>query len=124
MQNSLFIGDIVATLSITVGTCNAFLFERREFPGKRALYILMIIALVIPGVILGISILVFASIIANGVDAAFGIDIGFLRPEIGRASCRARVGQYVSISVCAVHFKNKIHSEPYNLIYDIYRLFI
>lgn len=82
MQNSLLIGVIVATLSITVGTCNAFLFERREFPGKRALYILMIIPLVIPGVILGISILVFASMIANGVDAAFGVDIGFLRPGI------------------------------------------
>src|SRR3546814_6902026 len=62
--------------------CSSDLFERREFPGKRALYILMIIPLVIPGVILGISILVFASMIANGIDAAFGIDLGFLRPGI------------------------------------------
>ena len=40
------------------------------FRGKAALYILMIVPLVIPGVILGISILVFASTIANGVEAA------------------------------------------------------
>ena len=61
---------------------NAFLFERKEFPGKAALYILMIIPLVIPGVILGISILVFASTIANGVEAAFGLDMSPLRPGV------------------------------------------
>lgn len=37
-------------------------------------------SLVIPGVILGISILVFASMIANGVEEAFGWEWDFLRP--------------------------------------------
>jgi spermidine/putrescine transport system permease protein len=82
MGNSLVIGVIVSLLSVAAGTSNAFLFERREFPGKRILYILMIIPLVIPGVILGISILVFASMIANTADDALGIDLGFLRPGI------------------------------------------
>jgi spermidine/putrescine transport system permease protein len=37
---------------------------------------------VIPGVILGISILVFASSVANGVEAAWGYDWGLLRPGL------------------------------------------
>lgn len=80
MKNSLVIGLIVSTLSVAVGTTNAFLFERREFPGKGILYIMMVIPLVIPGVILGISILVFASTLAAQADALFGIDLGLLRP--------------------------------------------
>lgn len=80
MKNSLVIGLIVSTLSVAVGTTNAFLFELREFPGKGILYIMMVIPLVIPGVILGISILVFASTLAAQADALFGIDLGLLRP--------------------------------------------
>ena len=47
MGNSLYIGVIVAALSVVVGTCNAFLFERKEFPFKSVLYILMVLPLVI-----------------------------------------------------------------------------
>ncbi len=82
MQNSLLIGLAVATLSVTVGTCNAFLFERRDFRFKGFLYIMMIVPLVIPGVILGISILVLASMTANGVYDRFGVELSFLRPGI------------------------------------------
>lgn len=82
MQNSLLIGLVVTALSVAAGTCNAFLFERREFPGKQFLYILMVIPLVIPGVILGISILVFASMVANQVDTLLGMELGFLRPGL------------------------------------------
>jgi spermidine/putrescine transport system permease protein len=45
----------------------AFLIERTQFRGKQALSLLMLAPLVIPGVILGISILAFASRIANPV---------------------------------------------------------
>lgn len=82
LRNSVYIGLIVSALSVAAGTCNAFLFERGDFPGKQALYILMVVPLVIPGVILGISILVFASMLANGIEAALGLDWGFLRPGI------------------------------------------
>ena len=82
LVNSFFVGVVVSALSVAVGTCNAFLFERRDFPFKAALYLLMIVPLVIPGVILGISILVFASFIANGVEAATGIGLDFLRPGL------------------------------------------
>ena len=80
--NSLYIGVIVSAMAVAVGTCNAFLFERKQFPFKGFFYILMIVPLVIPGVILGISILVFASMIANGADDAMGIELSMLRPGI------------------------------------------
>ena len=51
----------VTIFSTTVGTCAAFLFEQEDFRFKQALYFLMIAPLVIPGVILGISILVFSN---------------------------------------------------------------
>lgn len=80
LWNSLTIGLAVSALSVLAGTCNAFLFERKQFPGKSLLYVLMIVPLVIPGVILGISILVFASAIANGLEEGLGLEWDFLRP--------------------------------------------
>jgi spermidine/putrescine transport system permease protein len=82
LQNSFLIGVIVSALSVAAGTSNAFLFERKSFPGKGVLYLLMIVPLVIPGVILGISILVFASMIANGVEENLGYDWSVLRPGL------------------------------------------
>lgn len=82
MGNSLYIGLIVSALAVAAGTCNAFLFERKQFPFKSALYILMVVPLVIPGVILGISILVFASMIANFADQELGLFLTWLRPGV------------------------------------------
>ncbi|MCD2183685.1 ABC transporter permease [Rhizobium sp. GN54] len=82
LGNSVFIGVIVAVLSVIAGTCNAFLFVRKDFPFKSVLYILMVVPLVIPGVILGISILVFASMIANFADRELGLLLTWLRPGI------------------------------------------
>lgn len=79
---SFWIGIAVSLLSVFVGTCNAFLFERKSFPGKNILYIVMIIPLVIPGVILGISILVLASTIVNGVEQRWGYEMDILRPGL------------------------------------------
>jgi len=79
---SFVIGLCVSLLSVFVGTCNAFLFVRSNLPAKNFFYIVMVLPLVIPGVILGISILVLASTVANTLDDSYGIDIGFLRPGI------------------------------------------
>jgi spermidine/putrescine transport system permease protein len=46
------------------------------------LSVLMLAPLVIPGVILGISILAFASRVAEFIDDAFGLDWDFLRPGL------------------------------------------
>lgn len=79
---SFVIATSVACLSVFVGCCNAFLFVRYSFPAKNFFYILMVLPLVIPGVILGISILVMASTIANGVENTFSLELEFLRPGL------------------------------------------
>jgi spermidine/putrescine transport system permease protein len=72
----------VTVLSALLGTTNAFLLERARFRGKQTLSVLMLSPLVIPGVILGISILAFASRIAEFADDTFGLDLDFLRPGL------------------------------------------
>ena len=72
----------VAGLAVLVGTTNAFLFERYEFPLKSALYVIMLLPLVVPGIILGISILVFSSRIANFAQGELGLRINALRPGL------------------------------------------
>jgi spermidine/putrescine transport system permease protein len=72
----------VTLLSVSVGTTNAFLLERGRFPGKQALSVVMLAPLVIPGVILGISILAFASRVAEAAEDLFGLELEFLRPGL------------------------------------------
>jgi spermidine/putrescine transport system permease protein len=79
---SCIVALCVTGLSAFVGTVNAFLIERTRFRGKQVLSILMLAPLVIPGVILGISILAFASRIAELADDAFGLELDFLRPGL------------------------------------------
>ena len=84
--NSILISTIVALavscLTVAIGTTNAFLFNRYEFRGKEALYVLMLLPLVIPGIVLGISILVFSSNVANTAWDVAGLDLEFLRPGL------------------------------------------
>jgi spermidine/putrescine transport system permease protein len=72
----------VTALSVVVGTMNAFLMERARFPGKGVVSLLMLTPLVIPGVILGISILAFASRLADLLSYLFGMEADFLRPGL------------------------------------------
>jgi spermidine/putrescine transport system permease protein len=72
----------VTALSVAVGTANAFLMERARFPGKGTLSMLMLTPLVVPGVILGISILAFASRLADLGSDVFGVELDFLRPGL------------------------------------------
>ena len=71
----------VSLFSTLVGTCAAFLFEQEEFPAKNALYFLMLAPLVIPGVILGISLLLATNSAGLFMENRFGIDIPFFRPS-------------------------------------------
>jgi spermidine/putrescine transport system permease protein len=86
LLSSLWTSCVVATwvtlLAALIGTSNAFLLERGRFRGKQTLSVLMLAPLVIPGVILGISILAFASRIAEFADDAFGLELDFLRPGL------------------------------------------
>jgi spermidine/putrescine transport system permease protein len=71
----------VSILSLVVGTMGAFLFEQEEFPGKKGLYFLALTPLVIPGVILGISILLATNTVGLYIEDTFGVDIPILRPS-------------------------------------------
>ena len=82
LWTSVVVASWVTALAVLIGTANAFLIERIQFRGKTALSLLMLAPLVIPGVILGISILAFASRIANLADDLFGIEMDFLRPGL------------------------------------------
>jgi len=79
---SALVAAWVTVLSVLLGTTNAFLIERCRFPGKQALSLLMLAPLVIPGVILGISILAFASRLADLADTWWGWELDFLRPGL------------------------------------------
>lgn len=70
----------VTILATTVGTCGAFLFEQEDFRFKQALYFLMISPLVIPGVILGISILLFSTTLGVFFEENLNVDVGLFRP--------------------------------------------
>ena len=70
----------VTLVSVALGCVNAVLFERVQFRGKEFLYLLMLLPLVIPDVILGVSILVFYSGMANDMSAAWGIELDLFRP--------------------------------------------
>jgi spermidine/putrescine transport system permease protein len=72
----------VSALCVAAGTANAFLLERARFRGKSLLGLAMLAPLVIPGVILGISILAFASRLAQFADDFLGLDLDFLRPGL------------------------------------------
>jgi spermidine/putrescine transport system permease protein len=82
LWTSFIVACSVTVLAVLAGTANAFLIERTQFRGKAALSLLMLAPLVIPGVILGISILAFASRIANLADDLWGLELDFLRPGL------------------------------------------
>ncbi len=78
---SIKVAIVVTLISVALGVNNAFLFVRHKFRGQGALYLLMLGPLVVPGVVLGTSILAFSYGVANGLDKIFGAGAGtFLRP--------------------------------------------
>ena len=77
---SIRVAFFVTLLSLSVGTCGAFLFEQEQFRFKQALYFLMISPLVIPGVILGISVLMFSTTLGVFFENHWGLDVALFRP--------------------------------------------
>jgi spermidine/putrescine transport system permease protein len=77
---SFRVAFFVTLLSLAVGTCAAFLFEQEDFRFKQGLYFLMLAPLVIPGVILGISILLFSNTLGTHFEESWKIDVELFRP--------------------------------------------
>ncbi len=82
IYNSFRVAIGVTILSTIVGTMAAFLFEQEDFKFKNLLYFLMIAPMVIPGVILGISILMFSNAVGTFFDKTFGWNIKLFDPGI------------------------------------------
>ncbi|UCD31715.1 MAG: ABC transporter permease [Desulfobacterales bacterium] len=70
----------VTLFSVVAGTCGAFLFEQEDFRLKQLLYFLMLSPLVIPGVILGISILLFSNTLGTYFEISWNLDVALFRP--------------------------------------------
>jgi len=81
IMTSLSTGFFVALMSTIIGTMAALLFEEEEFRLKGLLYFLALTPLVIPGVVLGISILLSATSAGNFIENSYGIDIELFRPS-------------------------------------------
>ena len=64
-----------------VGTIAALLFEEEQFRFKGALYFLALAPLVIPGVVLGLSILLSSTNAGLYMEENYGVDIELLRPS-------------------------------------------
>ena len=78
---SLTTAFIVAFMSTIIGTIAALLFEEEHFRFKGLLYFLALSPLVIPGVILGISILLTSTSAGNHIEDTYGLDIELFRPS-------------------------------------------
>jgi len=74
-------GFFVSLLSTIVGTFAALLFEEEKFRFKGILYFLALAPLVIPGVILGISILLSSTSVGIFIEDNFGIYVESLSPS-------------------------------------------
>ncbi|MEB0140590.1 MULTISPECIES: ABC transporter permease [unclassified Undibacterium] len=82
LRYSVQVACAVSLISLVLGTGNAFLLERFRFRGQPALALAMLLPLVIPGVILGISILALMSQLAQFADDYLGLELDFLRPGL------------------------------------------
>ena len=116
---SVIVAAWVTALSVLFGTANAFLLERARFPGKSALSLLMLAPLVIPGVILGISILAFASRLAQFADDVWGLELEFLRPGLPLVVA-GQFSYIVSIATLTIaarlqRFDTALEEAAYNL---------
>jgi len=70
----------MAVLSTAVGTIAALLFEQEKFRLKGLLYFFAIAPLVIPGVILGISILLSSTYVGGLLESKYGMDAEVFSP--------------------------------------------
>ena len=112
IATSFLVATCTTVLAVALAVNNAFLFERATFRGKSVLYMLMLLPLVIPGVILGVSILIMSSSIANYFDDVWAIDIELLRPGLTLVV----IGQFAFITtICTLIVAARLRSFDLSL---------
>ncbi len=78
--SSFKVSIAVMVVTTLIGTLAAFLIEHEDFRFKKLIYFLVIAPLVIPGVIIGISILSSFNAIGFFLEDTIGLDLAFLSP--------------------------------------------
>lgn len=119
LATSFRVAAVVMVISTFLGTCAAFLFEQENFRFKGVLYFLMIAPLVIPGVILGISILMFANTVGVAIENLFGVYATWLVPGfwlvvLGQSSFISTIVALV-VSARLKKFDRSLEEAAYNL---------
>jgi spermidine/putrescine transport system permease protein len=116
---SIKVGLWVTLFTTVVGTFAAFLFEHEEFRFKNFFYSLMIAPLVVPGVIIGISILSLATTVGTLVEKTTGIDLRFLSPGLFLVVCgqSSFITTFVTLVIIAKlkKFDRSLEEAAYNL---------
>src|SRR2546430_6442688 len=65
LLNSLIVASFTTTISVLIGACGAWLLHRHRFPFQRALSMLIVVPMVIPEIIMGVSLLIFFALISG-----------------------------------------------------------
>ncbi len=88
LQNSLLIATCVTLLAVPLGTAIALALERFRFPGYRLLESLLFLPMIIPEITLGISLLVFFTLVFRIIENLTGIrlTLGFPSVIIGHVT--------------------------------------
>jgi spermidine/putrescine transport system permease protein len=68
LKNSLIIAGVTTVISVVLGTSGAWLIFRYRFPLLRAVSTLIFVPMVIPEIIMGVSLLIFFTVIAEPLN--------------------------------------------------------
>src|SRR5581483_6440233 len=68
LKNSLIIAGITTVLSVLLGTSGAWLLHRYRFPALKTVTTLIFVPMVIPEIIMGVSLLILFSVIADPLN--------------------------------------------------------
>lgn len=82
VNNSLLIAAISTLLATIFGTMIALALERFRFPGRRTLETLLFLPIIIPEITMGISLLVFFTLVFRLVENLIGIRITLGLPTV------------------------------------------
>ncbi|HLO48430.1 MAG TPA: ABC transporter permease [Kamptonema sp.] len=82
LNNSLLIATISTLIATIFGTMIALALERFRFPGRRALETLLFLPIIIPEITLGISLLVFFTLVFRLVENLTGLRLTLGLPTV------------------------------------------
>jgi spermidine/putrescine transport system permease protein len=82
LNNSLLIAAISTVLATTFGTMLALALERFHFPGRKAVEALLFLPMIVPEITIGISLLVFFTLVFRIVENLTGIRLNLGLPTV------------------------------------------